>query len=101
MLALNGNAKPGTFDKVVKLIDNLVALLKKEQTDDDNKKDYCARQLDEADDKKKFLERSISSSESSIATAEETIATLSQEIASLEAGIRSLDKSVAEATAQR
>jgi len=101
MLALNGNAKPGTFDKVVKLIDNLVALLKKEQTDDDNKKDYCAHQLDEADDKKKFLERSISSSESSIATSEETIATLSQEIAALEAGIRSLDKSVAEATSQR
>merc|ERR1719412_2537280 len=71
MLALSSNAKPGTFDKVVKLIDNMVALLAKEQTDDDNKKDYCGRQLDESDDKKKFLERSISTAESSIATAEE------------------------------
>jgi len=101
MLALGGSAKPGTFDKVVKLIDNMVALLAKEQTDDDSKKDYCGRQLDESDDKKKFLERSISTAESSIATAEETIATLSQEIAALEEGIRALDKSVAEATSQR
>jgi len=102
MLALSGNAKSGgQFDKVIKLIDNMVALLAEEQADDDGKKDYCARQLDETDDKKKFLERTISTQESSIATAEDSIATLSQEIAALEAGIRALDKSVAEATAQR
>lgn len=101
MIALRGNAKPGTFDKVVKLIDNMVSLLLKEQADDDNKKDYCALQLDESDDKKKSLERAIADEASSIATAEETIATLTQGIAALEAGISALDTSVAEATAQR
>merc|ERR1719512_377949 len=101
MLALSDLAKPGTFDKVIKMIDNMVGLLAKEQTDDDNKKAYCARQLDESDDKKKFLERAIASAEASIANAKESIATLSAEISALEAGIQALDKSVAEATAQR
>merc|ERR1719166_580116 len=101
MLALSDLAKPGTFDKVIKMIDNLVALLGKEQTDDDNKKAYCLQQLDESDDKKKFLERSIATEKSSIASAEDAIASLTQEIAALEAGIRALDTSVAEATAQR
>merc|ERR1719384_1184285 len=98
MLALSGT---GTFDKVIKMIDNMVALLAKEQTDDDDKKAYCIRQLDESDDKKKFLERTIATEQSSIASAKESIATLSAEISALEAGIRALDTSVAEATAQR
>merc|ERR1719384_2708129 len=98
MLALSGK---GTFDKVIKMIDNLVALLGKEQTDDDNKKAYCLQQLDESDDKKKFLERSIATEKASIASAEDAIASLTQEIAALEAGIKALDTSVAEATAQR
>merc|ERR1719384_762417 len=98
MLALSGT---GTFDKVIKMIDNMVALLAKEQTDDDDKKAYCIKQLDEADDKKKFLERTIATEKSNIASAEDSIATLSQEIAALEEGIRALDTSVAEATAQR
>merc|ERR1719330_795203 len=101
MLTLGGTAGSGSFDKVIKLIDNMVALLAKEQTDDDNKKAYCAKQLDESDDKKKFLERTIATEQASIASAEDSISTLSQEIAALEAGIRALDTSVAEATAQR
>merc|ERR1719251_106045 len=83
------------------MIDDMVALLGKEQTDNDDKKEYCAEQLDTSDDKKKGLERTISGQDSSIATAKEAIATLTKEIAALEAGIQALDKSVAEATAQR
>merc|ERR1719188_65496 len=101
LLALSSKASSGKFDKVIKLIDNLVALLAKEQTDDDNKKDYCASQFDASDDKKKSLERTIAGEEASIASAEDSISTLSQEIAALEEGIAALDTSVTEATAQR
>merc|ERR1740123_1118850 len=90
-----------SFGKVVKMIDNMVALLAKEQTDDDNKKEYCAYQLDASDDKKKQLEHAIAGEDAAIASTKEAIATLSQEIAALEAGIQNLDKSVAEATALR
>merc|ERR1719410_1392985 len=102
-LALAGrrSASAGGFDKVIKMIDDMVALLTKEQGDDDQKKEYCGMQFDVSDDKKKAVERNIAGEESAIATTKEAIATLTQEISALEAGIRALDKSVAEATAQR
>merc|ERR1719215_2344292 len=99
LLALNGR-KVG-FAKIVKLIDNLVATLKAEQGDDDNKKEYCAAQFDTTEDKKKELERSISDLGTVIEESKETIATLGEEIAALKAGIVALDKQVSEATAQR
>merc|ERR1719155_3516 len=57
-LALQG--KKVNFGKVIKMIDEMVGLLKAEQEDDNNKKEYCETAFDEADDKKKSLERSVS-----------------------------------------
>jgi len=99
MLALRG--KKIGFEKVIKMIDEMVVTLKTEQTDDDNKKVYCAAQFDKTDDEKKALERLISDKETAIATATESIKTLEEEIAALQKGISELDKSVAEATEQR
>merc|ERR1719253_129356 len=79
----------------------MVATLKQEQVDDDNKKEYCATQFDESDDKKKSLEKSLSDTEAAIASTEEGIATLTEEIAALDGAIKALDKAVAEATEQR
>jgi len=98
-LALHG--KKIGFEKVIKMVDDMVDVLKKEQIDDDNKKEYCNTQLDTTDDKKKAVARTLEDEESAIARAEEGIATLKEEIASLEAGIKELDKGVAEATEQR
>jgi len=103
MVALSGKKAAGTgqFDKVVKMIDNMVAILKQEQVDDDHKKEYCGIQLDQTDDKKKAVTRAIEDAEAGIATTTEAIATFKDEIKALEAGIKALDKSVAEATEQR
>merc|ERR1719410_2767731 len=73
----------------------------KEQTDDDAKLEYCKISLDQADDKKKSLERSVEDLENEIAKAKELIATLTDEIKALSAGIVDLVKSVVEATEQR
>jgi len=100
MLALSDQSSGG-FGKVIKLIDDLVKLLGQDQTDDDNKKDYCAAQLDAAEDKKKGLDLAVSDANTAIAKATEQIATLDDEMAALTAGIKALDKSVADATAQR
>mmetsp|Transcript_12647 Transcript_12647/g.23252 ORF Transcript_12647/g.23252 Transcript_12647/m.23252 type:complete len:366 (-) Transcript_12647:51-1148(-) len=94
-------AKKVSFEKIVKMIDDMVKLLGAEQLDDDHKKEYCEAQFDVSDDKKKGLEHSISSLETVIADLEETIATAASDIEALVAGIASLDKSVADATAQR
>merc|ERR1719158_1648939 len=98
-LALRG--KKIGFEKVIGMIDDLVAELKKEQQDDDNKKEYCDVQFDLADDKKKALEKTVSDLEAAITEAKENIVTTKEEIDALEDGIRALDKSVAEATEQR
>ena len=99
MLAVRG--KKVGFDKIIKMIDVMVALLKEEQVDDDSKKEYCEMSLDKADDMKEVLEPSVSKLEKAIDEAKETIATLTDEIKALAAGIVALDKSVAEATEQR
>merc|ERR1719321_2478013 len=98
-MALQG--KKVGFEKVIKMIDDLVALLKDEQIEDDKKKEWCETELDTSDDKKKALEHDISDLEKAIADAEETIATLKSEIEALEDGIKALDKSVEAATEQR
>jgi len=89
------------FEKVISMIDEMVATLKKEQTDDDSKKEYCLAELDTSDDKKKSLEKTISDTEASIATTKESIASATDDIAALTAAIKALDTSVAEATEQR
>merc|ERR1719198_2622464 len=99
LLALRGQ-KIG-FEKVIKLIDEMVETLKKEQLDDDAKKEHCASELDSADDKKKTLEKAVADLGTMIADTEESIASLKSDIEALEDGIKALDKSVAEATENR
>merc|ERR1740138_1088113 len=72
------------FEKVIKMIDDMVATLKTEQLDDDHKQEYCAKQFDLADDKKKDLERSISNLETAIVDGKDGIAQLKERIVALE-----------------
>jgi len=83
------------------MIDEMVTTLKTEQTDDDNKKEYCGKALDQADDSKKSLEKSVSDLDATIADTKEAIATLEDDIRALQSSIKSLDAAVAEATEQR
>jgi chromosome segregation ATPase len=99
MLALHG--KKFGFDKVISMIDSMVNTLKQEQVEDDNKKEYCNKQLDASDDKRKSLGQDVADFEASVAEAEEQISVLVDEIKAVTSAIRDLDKSVAEATQQR
>merc|ERR1719197_1499257 len=89
------------FEKIIKMIDELVVELKEEQKQDNDKKQYCLTELDAAEDKKKGLEWDIEDLDKAIADEKETIATLESEIEALIDGIKKLDKAVAEATATR
>lgn len=101
LIALAIRGKKVGFEKVIGMIDEMVANLKKEQVDDDNKKEYCEKQFDMTEDKKKELEMSVSDSETAIEEMEGDIERLTEEIATLTKGIKKLDESVAEATEQR
>lgn len=98
-LALHG--KKVGFEKVIGMIDEMVAVLKKDQTTDDEKKQYCATEFDTADDEKKRLELAISDADTAISVASDSLTTLSSEITALGEAIKALDKMVTEATEQR
>merc|ERR1719217_2047006 len=83
------------------MIDDMVALLGQEQTNDDDKKEYCEKLLDKTEDDLKSLEQTVSDLGKAIADYKESVATLKEEIEALEDGIKSLDKQVAEATDER
>jgi len=85
----------------LKMIDDMVALLGKEQTDDDDKKAYCEAELDKAEDEKKALDNTLADLDKAIATENDNIKRLGEEIAALIAGIKALDKEVTDATANR
>merc|ERR1712194_768227 len=99
LLALRGR-KAG-FDKILKLIDEMVVVMKKEQGDDDDKKDYCEQQLDQVEDQKKVLDQKIADLATVLSDTKEGISKLTEEITGLKAGIIALDSQVEEATAQR
>ncbi|CAK0880761.1 unnamed protein product, partial [Prorocentrum cordatum] len=98
-MTLRGGAK--SFDKVLKMIDSMVALLGEEQASDDAKKAYCEKELDTAEDEKKALDIKLSDLEKAIDDTEESIATLAEEIKALLKGISDLDAQVKEATTAR
>jgi len=98
-LALRG--KKIGFDKVLKMIEDLVKELKQDQVNDDGKKEYCETELDTADDKKKVLEKGVSDLETAIVNSKDGIVSTKAEIEALDDGVKALDKSVAEATEQR
>jgi len=99
-LALRTKAQ-GTFDKVIGMIDEMVALLQEEQTQDDEKKKYCEAELDKTEDEKKELERKVDDLLKAQEEGKDTLATLGDEIEALADGIKKLDKQVAEATENR
>merc|ERR1712217_862652 len=85
-LALAGKKMAaGGFGKVIKMIDDMVQLLKDEQVADDNKKEYCLTQFDNTDDKKKALERKLGQVNTGISDTEDGIAAAAEEIARLTA----------------
>jgi len=89
------------FGKVIKMIDDLVALLGQEQKDDDQHKDWCGVEFDGAEDKEKDLKRRVGGLETKITETEQSISAIIEELETLRENIRQLDHAVDDATFQR
>merc|ERR1719353_2342524 len=89
------------MNKVVKMIDGMVATLQQQQVDEDKKHKFCAKEFDSAEDKRKGLARTASDLDATIGKGQDALSALEEEIQALEDGIKALDASVAEATEQR
>jgi len=101
LIALALTGKKVDFSKVIKMIDDMVEIMAKEQVDDDNKKEYCEGQLDFAEDKAKGLAHTIEDLGTEIANTEEVIKSTTDELTALVEGIEALDKAVLESAIQR
>merc|ERR1719329_2079388 len=84
-------AKKTSFTKIVKMIEEMITLLNKEQEGDDKKKTYCRQELDQSEDKLKSVNLAIGDAETAIDEAKDRVVSLTEDIAALEAGIKELD----------
>jgi septal ring factor EnvC (AmiA/AmiB activator) len=91
----------GGFDKVVQMLDNMIASLEKEQVDDDKKRDWCNEEIHTAEQETKALEGEVADVSTDIEEKEDQLETLKSEIATLQQSNADMDKSVAQATEQR
>merc|ERR1719395_411453 len=98
-LASKGKAKG--LESVIKMIDDMVVILGKDQADDDKSKTFCEDELEKTADEQKAATEKKAGVEAQIAEATDAVSELADEIATLEQDIKDLDKAVAQATEQR
>jgi len=100
-LKLQQRAHTENFDVVIKMVDNMVVLLGKEQVEDDTQKEFCNTEFDKAEDEEKATKAKIADLDAAISEMNDSVTQLTEHISTLTAEIQSLDKAVAEATEQR
>jgi len=98
---LSAKGKAQGLESVIKMIDDMVVLLGKDQKEDEKSKTFCETELEKAEDEDKAAKEKKAMVEASIAEKTDAIAALGDEIATLEQDIKDLDKAVAQATEQR
>merc|ERR1719478_1470699 len=91
----------GGFEEVIKMIDDMVVLLGKQQKEDEKQKTYCEDEFEKAEDEEAATKTKLTQTDATLAELTDKIGTLMEEISGLEASIAALDKEVADATEQR
>merc|ERR1719310_2266543 len=89
------------FSEIFKMIDEMIAILTKDNNDDAAQKDFCIAELTKTEAEKAATDDKLGSLASQIEEMTDSIASATEQITSLQEGIASLDKDVAEATEQR
>merc|ERR1719428_2446597 len=100
-LKLGAKGKTQGLESVIKMIDDMVVLLGKDQKEDDKSKTFCEDELEKTEDEEKAAKENKAMHEATVAEQTDEIAELGEQIATLEQDIKDLDKSVAQATEQR
>jgi hypothetical protein len=100
-LKLSNKGKTKGLEGVIKMIDEMVVILGKDQADDDKSKTFCEDELEKTTDEQKAATDKKAQVEAELSEASDAIAAAADAIATLEADIKDLDKTVAQATEQR
>merc|ERR1719171_1335274 len=89
------------FSEIFKMIDEMIAILTKDNKDDAAQKDFCIAELTKTESEKAATDDKLSSLASQIEETTDGIAQTEETIKGLQEGVAALDKDVAEATEQR
>jgi hypothetical protein len=101
-LAQSQNAQGAVdFGEINKMIDEMIAILTKDNKDDATQKDFCISELTKTEKEKAATDDKLSSLASSIEEMTDSIDQLAEKMKALQDGVASLDKDVAEATEMR
>merc|ERR1719197_48207 len=100
-LKMSSKNKVQDLSTVIKMIDDMVVLLGKDQSDDDKSKTFCEDELEKTADEAAAAKEKKAVVEAAISEASDAVSQLTDEIAQLEVDIKDLDKAVAQATEQR
>merc|ERR1719253_275129 len=95
------SSKARGLDGVIKMIDDMVVILGKDQKDDDTSKTFCENELEKTGDEQKAATEKKAQVEAQIAEATDAVSELADQISTLQQDIKDLDKAVAQATEQR
>merc|ERR1719420_1073459 len=103
LFALNSKLKTKSagFEEVIKMVDDMVVLLGKQQAEDEKQKTWCVEEFEKSADEEAASKTKLAKTDATLAELTDEISTLMEEINSLTAGIAALDKSIAEATDMR
>merc|ERR1719502_2390521 len=98
---MSSKGKSRGLESVIKMIDDMVVLLGKDQSDDDKSKTFCEDELEKTTDEQTAATEKKAQVEAEISEASDAVEALTEEIATLEQDIKDLDKLVAQATETR
>merc|ERR1719311_693907 len=101
VLALAAQAELDAFEKVKKMIDEMVAVLKKDQEDEVKHRDFCVEEFDENEKQTLVKDNEIKDLQGLIAKSESTMKTLTEELAALKDSIKEMQKQMAKASEER
>merc|ERR1719310_2487950 len=101
VLALAASAQLDAFEKVKKMIDEMVAVLKKDQADEVKHRDFCVEEFDENEKQTLVKDNEIKDLQGLIAKSEATMKTLDEEMAALKDSIKEMQKRMAKASEDR
>merc|ERR1719443_873399 len=89
------------FSEIMKMIDEMVGILLKENKDDATQRDFCIGELETTEREKAAADDKMASLTSQIEEITDSIAASTEKITGLQEGIASLDKDVSEASVLR
>jgi septal ring factor EnvC (AmiA/AmiB activator) len=89
------------FEEIVKMIDDMVSLLGKQQAEDDKQKKWCEDEFEKSEDEEAAAKTVKTQIQAEIAELGDEIAELIESVTVLKSEISELDKTVADATESR